>query len=108
MITTFNLTPIDCDRVGYWSYCDRINIQALLLNFKLPHLFDVTFVFPMPNSWDKEKKSIMDGQIHEVGPNINRLYKGFLDAFFDKDNCIYYASPRKIWGFSGKIIVKSA
>lgn len=67
----------------------------------------ITFILPMPKSWSRKKKSIMDGQGCTSKPDVDNLLKALLDALFLDDAHIWKISRlEKVWGYQGKIIIE--
>lgn len=65
----------------------------------------VTFVLPMPKSWSKSRKKIMNGSLHCQKPDIDNLLKAALDAIYDDDSVVSDIAVRKVWGEQGAIVV---
>lgn len=88
----------------YRLFCDEIRLQEIQLPEAGGH---VTFVksMPMPQSWSKKKRTLMDRKPHKQKPDIDNLEKALLDALFDDDAHIWDHRATKIWGEEGPIII---
>lgn len=87
----------------YRLFCDEIRLYDIRLPEGGAH---VTFVIPMPQSWSKKKRALMDGKPHQQKPDIDNLEKALLDALFDNDAHIWDLRKTKIWGEDGAIIIR--
>ena len=87
----------------YRAFCDEVRLRRLTLPDSGYH---VTFVIPMPRSWPKKKKALMDGQPHQQVPDKDNLEKALLDAIFGRDEHVWDGRVTKVWGVEGQIIVK--
>ncbi len=95
----------------YWEFKDELNITHIKEANKCRRLlcdpYKIIFVLPMPRSWGKKKKQSHKGQPHRQKPDKDNLEKAFLDAIFSDDSMVWSGWAEKIWGYEGKIIVKS-
>ena len=79
-----------------------------MLNIKLPfHGGHVTFIIPMPKSWSKQRKAVMNLQLHEQKPDWDNLGKALSDAVYKDDSKISDIRITKRWGYEGAIIIKT-
>lgn len=114
-MTTYLVTPIGKPRMTrsdkwkqrpavmrYRFFCDDVRLHDIRLPEAGAH---VTFVIPMPQSWSKKKRAMMDGKPHQKKPDIDNLEKALLDALFDNDAHIWDLRKTKIWGKEGAIII---
>jgi len=67
----------------------------------------ITFVIPMPKSWSKKKMVAMDGMPHQQQKDVDNLCKSVLDALYENDSCVWDIRLTKVWGRTGKIIIKT-
>lgn len=86
----------------YRFFCDDVRLHDIRLPEAGAH---VTFVIPMPQSWSKKKRALMNGKPHKAKPDIDNLEKALLDALFDNDAHIWDLRKTKIWGEEGAIII---
>ncbi|QIR27806.1 MULTISPECIES: RusA family crossover junction endodeoxyribonuclease [Kluyvera] len=87
----------------YRAFCDEVRLN----NVSLPESgYHVIFVLPMPPSWSKKKRSLMDGKPHQQKPDKDNLEKALLDAIFGEDSHIWDGRVTKIWGETGKMIIR--
>ncbi len=118
---TLNLTPVAKPRMTrsdkwkkrkatqkYWKYKDDLKMLCWVARWKpREDNLDITFVLPMPKSWSKKKKEMMDGQPHKSRPDLDNLIKAFKDALLEEDSHIHtYDGMKKVWGKKGQIILK--
>lgn len=94
----------------YWGFKDHIRLEANLQGLNtLPSVINsIQFIIPMPQSWSKAKKEIMNGNLHEATPDLDNLIKGLGDALCSEDKHIALIKNElsKRWGYEGKIIIK--
>ena len=112
----FNITPLGKPRMTradkwkkrpevlrYRAFCDEVRLN----NVSLPESgYHVIFVLPMPPSWSKKKRSLMDGKPHQQQPDKDNLEKALLDAIFGEDSHIWDGRVTKIWGETGQMIIR--
>jgi len=72
----------------------------------------IVFNMPMPKSWSKKKKILMQGKAHEQKPDLSNLIKAFEDACRygqeKGDQTIWhYAGLMKRWDTVGSIEVRT-
>lgn len=73
-------------------------------NFVLPEIINVTFVFPVTNSWSQKKKTAMIGQPHRQKPDLDNVLKFLMDALIGSgDERVHTINARKVWGEEGMI-----
>ncbi len=85
----------------YWAYKDECRIRMpadLDLNLKT-----IIFYLPMPASWKKEKKNMMQHQPHLQTPDLSNLLKALEDALYGNDSHIWNVHPIKKWDYKGSI-----
>jgi hypothetical protein len=116
MSNTYFITPIGKPRMTrsdkwkqrqpvlrYRIFCD----EARLYDIKVPESgAHIIFVLPMPDSWSKKKRALMDGQPHQQKPDVDNLTKALLDALFEYDAHIWDVRVSKRWGETGMIIIE--
>ncbi|WP_334254054.1 RusA family crossover junction endodeoxyribonuclease [Mannheimia indoligenes] len=116
MIREYRITPMGKPRMTrsdkwkqrpevlrYREFKDEVRLNKVSLPESGYH---ITFVLPMPKSWSKKKKAEMDGKPHQQKPDKDNLEKALLDALFDDDCRIWDGRVSKVWGETGKIIIK--
>lgn len=91
----------------YWTYRDEIFYGALAQGYRPSFELIMEFVLPMPQSWSKSKKEKMVGEPHQQTPDIDNLEKACLDSLFDDDKKVHKIMASKVWGHSGKLIIKN-
>lgn len=116
---TIDITPIPKPRMvrsdswrkrpivlTYWAYKDELILKANKANLVLDAEVSVIFYLPMPNSWSKKKKELMNEKPHQQTPDGDNLLKATLDCLCDQDNFVWKVSYEKRWGIKGKIVFK--
>jgi Holliday junction resolvase RusA-like endonuclease len=112
----YNITPLGKPRqtradkwkkrpevLRYRAFCDEVRLNKVTLPESGYH---VIFVLPMPPSWSKKKRALMDGEPHQQKPDKDNLEKALLDALFGEDSHIWDGRVTKIWGETGKMIIR--
>lgn len=66
----------------------------------------ITFILPMPDSWNQKKRNDMRDRPHQQKPDIDNLLKALLDAIHEDDSHIHSIGGRKLWGDKGMIIIR--
>lgn len=118
----FNLTPIGKPRMTQrdkWLNPPRpevlkyrlskhaIQTYAMMEEFVLGEILAGTFILPMPNSWSKKKKKLMEGKPHLNKPDLDNIIKFVQDSLKPEgDQMIHTIVANKIWGEEGKIILR--
>lgn len=87
----------------YYAFKDEVRLRKVTLPECCYHII---FVMPMPQSWSKKKKAEMSGKPHQQKPDKDNLEKALLDAIFEDDCRIWDGRVSKVWGETGKIIIK--
>ena len=112
----YNITPVPKPRqtqsdkwkqrpcvMRYRAFADKVRALKIKVAESGDH---ICFILPMPKSWSKQRKQIMDGQPHQQVPDKDNLEKALLDSLFKNDSHIWDSRVSKIWGREGKIIIK--
>lgn len=115
---TFNITPMGKPRqtradkwkkrpevLRYRAFCDEVRLQGVSLPVSGCH---VIFVIPMPTSWSRLKRVRYSGQPHQAKPDCDNMLKALMDAVYANDAHVWDCRITKIWGESGKIIIREA
>lgn len=89
----------------YFAYKDTLLWQAKEMNFKLGKFLDAIFILPMPDSWSKKKKALMNKRLCESKPDTDNIIKGICDTFRKNDADISKKHAEKRWGYFGSIII---
>lgn len=63
------------------------------------------FQVPMPKSWSKKKKQLMNLQPHQQRPDIDNYAKAVLDALTDDDSHVYSLLATKHWAETGSVSI---
>ena len=92
--------------VRYWAYKDNLKKLSKELNYRPGETLSLTFIIAMPKSWSNKKKEALNGKAHKQKPDLDNLIKAFKDCLMVEDSHVHtYPFMRKIWGFTGKILV---
>lgn len=89
----------------YRAFRDEVRIRGV----KIPECgYHLIFMLPMPKSWPKMKRRMLDGQPHQAKPDKDNLEKALLDAVYEEDSHVWDGRVSKIWAEQGGIIVGRA
>jgi Holliday junction resolvase RusA-like endonuclease len=88
----------------YWKFKDDINILSKEKNIDISDFLICDFYLPMPKSWSKKKKDLMNGKPHKQKPDVDNICKAVMDALLPEDSHIYKIDCEKYWGREGKIV----
>lgn len=115
-MTEYLITPVPKPRQ---TYSDRWRQRPSVMRFRafadkcralkmeLPESgAHATFVMPMPKSWSKKKKALMDGTPHKQVADVDNLLKSLADSLYKDDSHIWDIRITKLWGREGKIIIR--
>lgn len=87
----------------YWAFKEECRLKGVILPEDGAY---ITFVVSMPKSWSEKRKREFDGKHHKQKPDIDNLLKGLLDAVYDDDSRVSSLSVKKVWGRSGRIVIR--
>lgn len=73
----------------------------------LPAELHLEFILPMPNSWSKKKRLLMNGLPHQQKPDIDNLIKAVQDGLAKEDSYIYRVEASKHWGTEGSVTIEA-
>ena len=88
----------------YRAFGDEL--RQLLSSYTLPDEVQVTFFMPMPKSWSLKKQAAMEGQPHQVRPDIDNLCKALFDHLAKEDKYIWHVDAKKVWSKNGGIMLQ--
>lgn len=86
----------------YWTFKDELRKH---LKGDLEPRFTVVFSVPMPKSWSKKEKVLMNGKPHQAKPDIDNYLKAFMDAMCVDDSYVYWVCASKRWATEGSITI---
>lgn len=95
----------------YFKFKDELRAIAKELNYQLKEQLEIVFIIPMSDSWSEKKKEKFNRMPNKNKPDADNLIKSFKDSLkgtssFIKDDCeVWNESAKKIWGYTGAIIV---
>jgi Holliday junction resolvase RusA-like endonuclease len=89
---------------AYMSFKDECRAHGVTLTTEGQH---ITFIIPMPKSWNAKKRAEMDGKPHQQKPDVDNMLKGVMDAVLAQDCGVWDCRITKRWGEVGKIIINS-
>jgi Holliday junction resolvase RusA-like endonuclease len=87
----------------YREFCRECHLKRIIFPAFFSHII---FILPMPKSWSKKKKQLMDGKAHMDKPDLDNLLKSLSDALYSDDSGIWDVHMTKRWGREGKIIIE--
>lgn len=87
---------------AYMAFKDECHAHGVTLATEGQH---ITFIIPMPKSWNAKKRAEMDGKPHQQRPDWDNLAKGLQDAVMEQDCTVWDCRVSKRWGIVGKIII---
>jgi len=94
----------------YREYKDRLREECLRVDLTelKSQMTTLIFYIPMPASWSKRKKELMNGTLHLQTPDMDNLLKGFQDALATEDKHIASIKGElgKYWAYSGRIVLE--
>ena len=92
--------------VRYWEYRNELATYGIDIPDDVG-MITMIFDMPMPKSWSKKKKRIMDTEPHRQQPDIDNLVKAFLDSVCpDGDHFIPRITAAKVWRQDGAVHYK--
>lgn len=90
----------------YWGYKENLLKESHLKGFELKECgMHITFVIPMPHSWNHIKKTQMDKTPHQSKPDGDNCLKALQDCLCKSDSHIWDVRITKIWGQYGRIVI---
>lgn len=89
----------------YFAFRDQIVIGANKMGFKLGDTLEAVFFVPMPDSWSEKKKLRMNGFPCKHIPDNDNYIKAFLDAMSCNDGNVWHNDCKKVWAYTGCILV---
>lgn len=84
----------------YFDYRDAIKEAKIKVPCSGSHII---FKIPMPKSWTKKRKALMEHSPHQQTPDKDNLEKALLDSIFKDDSCVWDSRVTKIWAYEGSI-----
>ncbi len=89
----------------YRAFCDELRLKTK--GFELSGNYKISFYLPMPKSWSKKKRELMNETPHQQKPDLDNLVKSINDALLEEDGIVYRLDASKWWGYEGKIIIQN-
>lgn len=87
----------------YWEFKDELVKQCKQAGYELEEKLDLVFFIPMPKSWSKKKRKVMNMQPHKQKPDWDNISKAFCDCLSKDDSKVWKASVEKYWSEKGEI-----
>lgn len=81
----------------YWAFKDLLNVAAKQQRFTLGDRVYIVAQIPVPKSWSEKKKKRMDGQPHQVRPDVDNLNKSIFDCLLREDSNVWEVHIKKTW-----------
>ena len=87
----------------YWAYKDALIRAKPRTNWAC---LSLQFCVPMPKSWSKKKKAMMNLQAHLPTPDLDNFVKAYKDCLLKQDSAVWrYGDIKKVWSYEGAIII---
>lgn len=86
----------------YRQFCDECRAAGMVIPESGA---TVLFFLPMPETWSKKKKTLMDNSPHRQKPDVDNLLKAVLDAIYENDCGVWNIHVVKRWAYEGRIVV---
>jgi len=83
----------------YRAFKDEVRLRGVTLE----NGQKVTFFLPMPKSWSKKKRELMNYKDHTQKPDLDNCLKALMDAVFTDDAHISRLTIHKVWAVTGAI-----
>lgn len=90
---------------AYFSFKDKFILMANQMSFRLGNYLDAVYFIPMPDSWSKKKKELMNGMPHDSTPDTDNITKAVKDTLRKQDSDIWFERAEKRWAYKGSIII---
>lgn len=87
----------------YRAFADELRYKCNLQGIEIDTCLNAIFTLPMPKSWSKKKKEMMNGKPHQQKPDIDNICKALLDPLLKDDSGVHQLIVSKIWGYEGSI-----
>jgi Holliday junction resolvase RusA-like endonuclease len=89
----------------YFAFKTLLQAQANQLGYVLGKHIDAVYLVPMPDSWSKKKKTLMNGMPCETKPDTDNITKAVKDTLKKDDSDVWYEKAEKRWAYKGSIII---
>lgn len=89
----------------YREFCDQVRAAGVPVPDEGAH---ITFCIPMPKSWAKKKRALLEGQPHRQKPDVDNLLKALMDAVHSEDQGVWDVRITKRWSEAGSISIEPA
>lgn len=66
----------------------------------------IEFHIPMPKSWSKKKRRLMNGKPHQQKPDLDNIIKGCMDSVYSEDCTVHEIYAKKVWAETGAIVIE--
>lgn len=91
--------------VRYFAYADNLRL-LLPKGYCLPDAVQLEFGIPMPKSWSKKKRQMMDNEPHQQRPDTDNLTKAIKDILCDDDGYVWREYAEKRWSVNGYVRIE--
>jgi Holliday junction resolvase RusA-like endonuclease len=91
----------------YYHYKDHVLQSCKELGYEMGGHIDILFLIPMPQSWSKKKKSLMDRMPHKQTPDVDNLVKALMDTLKKDDSDVWKTTLESRWAYKGSIVIFS-
>ena len=72
----------------------------------VPVRLELEFDVPMPRSWSRRKRQLMQGTPHRSRPDVDNMAKAVMDALWTEDGAVAELAARKRWSATGEVRVR--
>ena len=91
--------------LSYCDFADVLRAAEAAQNFELGDRIKIEFHIAMPKSWNKKKRSEMEGRPHKNKPDLDNCIKSCADILKKEDKTIYEITATKSWSREPRIII---
>ena len=99
-----------CKRVSttkYWSFKDKLILEANKCNFILSEAFEFFAFIEMPKSWSAKKKKNMFLSKHQNKPDTDNVMKSINDIFGKTDEKRWSNTGHKFWYTESLLFIRN-
>ena len=89
----------------YRAWKDKVRPLLAAHGWELGDTLNIHFVIPMPKSWSKKKRELMDGFPHQQRSDIDNFLKAIMDLPGEDDGHVHTIYAKKTWGVDGSFTI---
>jgi Holliday junction resolvase RusA-like endonuclease len=87
----------------YWAFCEEVRARGMTIPEAGAR---IEFHIPMPKSWSKKKRKLMNGKPHQQKPDLDNIIKGCMDSVYSEDCTVHEIYAKKVWAETGAIVIE--